>query len=175
MSYIQKLLVASPQITGPIFQSSVIFVYEDTDLGTAGLVLNKPSSFSIVELARLNDLNYMGPEMIYKGGPVNDQAIIMLHTDDWYCSSTMQVGDGFAVTSDKMMLEKLVDGNTPEQWRIFSGVAAWQKGQLDFEIKRKDWLVTDATQHVVFDVDKTTQWQHAINLCSKNVFDNFFG
>ncbi len=175
MNYSNKLLVAMPQLSDPMFQSSVVFVYEDTSVGTAGLVLKKPRSFSIVELSKVNDFENLGPERIDKVGPCNEQAIIKLHTDEWYCNSTMQVGNGFAVTSDKMMLEKVVLGNTPEKWRIFSGVAAWQKGQLDFEIKRKSWMITEPNSSVVFDIDKTAQWQEAINLCSKSVFDGFFG
>lgn len=174
MDYTGKLLVSTPQTTDPMFSSSVILVYENTSVGTAGLVLNKPSHFSLVELARLNQFQYLGPEMIYKGGPVNDQAIIMLHTDEWYCHSTMQIGNGLAITSDKMMLEKVVQGNRPNDWRIFSGIAAWQKGQLDFEIKKNTWMVTDCNLNTVFSTDKRQQWQAAINLCSKDAFSSFF-
>ena len=175
MDYTGKLLVAMPQLNDPIFASSVVLIYEDTKVGTAGLVLNKPSNFSLVELARLNNYEYLGPEMLYKGGPVNDQAIIMLHSDEWYCESTMQFGQGLAITSDKMMLEKVVTGNSPDYFRIFSGVSAWQKGQLNFEIKRKSWMITDWNIDVVFGTDKQHQYQSAINLCSRDAFSSFFG
>lgn len=174
MKYENTLLIATPSLNCPTFGQSLVYVYEDTQKGTVGLVLNKPSTFAVSKMAQINGLEYIGAEMVYKGGPVNDQAIIMLHTDDWYCSNTLQVGNGLAITSDKMMLDKLVMGNKPKQWRVFAGVAAWQPGQLEHEIKvKKSWLTARVNRDIIFDLEGTRQWHAGIELCGSQVFSNY--
>ena len=107
MSYLGKLLVAHPMIND-FFHRSVVFIYQDDAQGTLGLVLNKPTKVPIKQVILERNMNYSGPEHLYKGGPVNESAVILLHEDGWYASNTLQIhGTGLAITSDQTMMQKL--------------------------------------------------------------------
>jgi putative transcriptional regulator len=170
-----KLLVAHPMLND-FFHRAVIFVYQDDPKnGTAGLVLNKPTRITVNEITSERGLAYGGTEHVYKGGPVNDTAVIMLHEDQWYGSNTMQIGNsGLAITSDNVMMEKLSMGNAPLAWRMCMGIAGWSPGQLSQELNsRYGWLTCDANPSIVFAKDGERQWQKALQLCANQTIDQY--
>jgi putative transcriptional regulator len=173
-NYEGKLLVAHPKLTEGVFACSVIYVYQDNAAGTIGLVLNKPATWKIKDFLNSKGFDYIGSEVIYKGGPVNEQAIVMLHDDDWYSSNTMQIGAGLAISSDIVMLEKISTDNISGQWRLFAGVAAWAPGQLEREMRSPlGWQVAVPDRSIVFDRDGERQWNKAIQLCSQQLIDQY--
>lgn len=175
MSYKGKLLVAHPNLSEGIFSRSVILVYQDDGSGTMGLVLNKPTQWKVSQLLHEKGLLYEGTEHVYKGGPVNEQALILLHDDQWYSSNTMQIGNNLAITSDVLMMQKLSDSNGPDKWRMFAGIAGWSPGQLQMELKSKQgWLTCNANDNIVFDKDGERQWNKAIQMCANQMINHFF-
>ena len=139
-----------------------------------GILLNKPTSWKVKDFLASKNYDYIGSEVIYKGGPVNEQAIVLLHDNDWYSSNTMQVGADLAISSDVLMLEKLSMSNTPKQWRLFAGVAAWAPGQLDREMRSPvGWQVATPDSSIIFDRDGERQWNKAIQLCSQQLIDQY--
>lgn len=173
MNYKGKLLVAHPMLTD-FFNRAVIFVYKDDKSGTAGLVLNKPTKYTVRELIAENSLIYEGKEHIYKGGPVTEQAIFMLHTDDWYSQSTTQVGKGLAITSDNFMIQKLSLSQKPTLWRMCAGISGWAPGQLQKEIDSQyGWLTCDADASIVFAKDGERQWNRALEMCANQTINQY--
>ena len=113
-----KLLVAHPNLTG-FFSRTIILIYQDDPKnGISGLVLNKPTQVTVKQIVEDRGFGYDGTEHMYKGGPLNDQAILMIHEDQWYSGNTMQIGNGLSITSDNLMIEKMSMNNTPRQWRM---------------------------------------------------------
>ena len=39
---------------------------------------------------------------------------------------------------------------------------------------QEGWLVTDPTERLLFDYDGNTQWEKAVEVCSKNTIAKFF-
>ena len=175
MSYKGKLLVSHPMFTSNFFSRTVIYVYRDDHTGTTGLILNKPTKYTVKELLIENSLGYDGKEHIYKGGPVTEQAIFMLHTDDWYSSTTKQISKSLAITSDDFMLQKLSIDQTPIRWRMFAGICGWAPGQLKTEIDSQyGWLTCDADDNIVFAKDGERQWNQALQKCANQTIDSYF-
>lgn len=177
MNYKGKLLVATPELTrDPTFKRSVVYVYEHNDDIVIGLILNKHSGYKINEVVRVHgDMFDHGEEKLYKGGPVSPQSVILLHTDEWYSSNTMQIGNGLAVSSDELMFEKLAMGNEPTNHRLLAGVSSWHPSQLEREIiDWKAWLVADADPELFFFKDGDEQWNKALIISSQQMFDQYF-
>jgi len=176
MSYKGKLLVAHPNLKEGIFARSVILIYQDDPQnGTLGLMLNKPTTWKLRTLLEEKNMSYEGSEYIYKGGPVNENAIIMLHEDNWYCSNTTQVGNGLAMTSDILMMEKLSMQNKPVTWRMFAGMCGWAPSQLIRELSSPNgWLTCDINDSIVFDKDGERQWNSAVQMCATQKIDSYF-
>jgi putative transcriptional regulator len=156
-NYEGKLLVAHPNL-GNFFHRTVIFVYQDDEnSGTLGLVLNKPTRITVADV-------------------VTENAVFLLHEDQWYGSNTMQIGNsGLAITSDNVMMEKLSMGNYPLGWRMCTGVAAWRPGQLQQEMSSiHGWLTCDANRAIVFNKDGDRQWNNSLQLCANQKIDSYF-
>ena len=73
-----QLRVAGPDPLDPNFRRSVLLVGEHGDEGAMGVILNRPSPVSVADavppLAELVD----DAELVYVGGPVQPQAIVVL-------------------------------------------------------------------------------------------------
>jgi len=115
------------------------------------------------------------------GGPVNTQAISMIHDDEWYSSNTYLLQRGLAVSSDEFMVDKMSTGNTPQRFRFFNGLSSWGPGQLRAEMNgtfpyrtSNGWLTMPANRAIVFEYDGEKQWEKALELCTKKLVDTWF-
>ena len=181
MDYTGKLLISPPANYDDFFERSVIYVYDQNSENTTGVIVNKPSNRSLRELCQFNGIKYNGREKIYIGGPVNPSALIMLHSDDWACSNTIDLHDSWRISSDQTMLQRLVDGDRPQYWRLFLGMCGWTSGQLEGEIsgippwsRSQSWLITDPTPAIMFHRTPDKAWKTAIENCSQDMIDSFF-
>ena len=169
-----RCLMSTPQIEDPLFGQSVVLVYEQQDKGIAGLVLNKKGIHTTAEIARKHGYTLSGlPDPIYVGGPVNPNAIIMLHTTDWSSSNTMHINKDLAVSSDNLMMQRYLNGDQPKGLRFFSGCAVWTEPQLRNEMNNHYWMVSDLTVHQVFDYNAASQWQLALENAAKSAVDSY--
>jgi len=177
-NYRGKLLVARPHVMrDPTFAESVVYIYEQRDNMVLGLVLNKPTKMSIADLQSMRGISNSGAsESLYKGGPVSEQSLLLLHTDEWQSTNTLPVGNNLCLSSDELMLDKLADGNLPNGYRLMSGMASWSQPQLFTEInKHKAWLVIDPNITIFFDSDDGNgQWKKAIQLASSRIVESLF-
>jgi putative transcriptional regulator len=175
VSRVGQCLIARPSVDAGFFAKTVVFIYEDTPAGTAGIVLNKPSNLWLHDLARNAGRDYpKGINCVYAGGPVNSRAVMMLHSAGWFSSNTLDTGTGIAISSDTVMLDKLLDNNTPRHFRLVAGASVWAGGQLDLEIQRNNWLVTPLSENLIFGLDGETQWNSAIEAAGKVFVQSYF-
>jgi putative transcriptional regulator len=178
---IGTVLVAPPAQEDEFWASSVVFIYEQNATSVVGLVVNKPTDRTLAELADHHGIEYYGDEILYAGGPVNPAALVMLHTDDWHCGNTMQIGDGYRVSSDKNMLKRLCSGDRPRKWRLFLGMSGWTPTQLQGEMlgsppwnKKTAWLTASADENIIFGQNPDTIWKKGIDSAAANMVQNYF-
>ena len=178
-AYKGNLLVATPVLNhNVVFHQSVVYLYDENPQGQVmGVILNKPSKFKISSLGSLKDIPFdpaLDLKYVHKGGPVSDTSVILLHTNEWVSSNTLNAENELSITSDLLMIEKLATGNEPKGWRMFAGMSVWGLDQLDNEINNQHaWLVCDPTSSNVFDFDEEEQWLKALELCSQQMLSNY--
>lgn len=181
MDYTGQLLIARPRNRDRFFKRSVILIYESNRAGTIGLILNKPSNYKVQTLIANHNLIYMGPEYCYQGGPVNDKALILVHSNEWYCENTLKVNDQFSVTSHKDMFKRIAMSQAPRRWRLCAGISAWSDDQLEGEMNgvspwnlEHSWLTANANESIIWDYDGDEQWNRAIELSSQQMIHTYF-
>ena len=183
MSRVGKILIAHPNLPeSTAFYRTVIYIYQDNHAGTVGLVLNRPSDFTVQELCLDKGIDYSATNrLMYLGGPVSKTSLVLLHSDDWHSGNTVSAGPGLLVSSDDQMLERLAMGDYPAYWRIFAGISAWTPQQLDLELSgefpyrpENSWLIANANDSILFDYDGDKQWKQAVELCCNQMFDRYF-
>jgi|TARA_B100001013_G_scaffold338288_1_gene259120 putative AlgH/UPF0301 family transcriptional regulator len=178
-TYKGKLLVATPVLNhNVVFHQSVVYIYDENPQGQAcGVILNKPSQFKISSLGSLKDIPFdpqLDLKYVHKGGPVSDTSVILLHTNEWVSTNTLNASNQLSITSDLLMIEKLATGNEPKGWRMFAGMSIWGLDQLDNEINNQHaWLMCDPVATNVFDYDEEEQWLKALELCSQQMLSNY--
>lgn len=184
MSKVGQILIAHPGLPEhDFFYKSVIFIYSDTSDSTLGLVLNKKSKTSVKEICYSRGVLWPdGITRCHIGGPISPSSLIMLHTNNWSSTNTLEVGKSdYSVTSDDLMFEKMSAGDQPVYWKMCLGVAAWQPGQLQLELNGKfpyrpenSWLMAEPNDSIMFEYEGEDLWIKATELSSRQMLNSYF-
>jgi putative transcriptional regulator len=175
-----SLLVAHPLMKPNLFSKSVVLIIESHNRLCKGLIVNKKSPYFVKDVLADCAESYVGQSTLYKGGPINSSAMIMLHSNEWYSANTMQVGKELAISSDHTMVEKLSEDNNPYQYKIIAGVSQWAEAQLRNEFTstaehKPYWLTLNKYDtELLFDLDVDSVWDMAIDYYSQNMYDQYF-
>jgi putative transcriptional regulator len=154
------LLVASPTLTDPNFRRTVILIGEHSDEGAMGVVLNRPSPVSVAEaVPPLADL-VEDQDLVYVGGPVQPQAIVVLGDFEHPERAGSVVLGSIGFLPAEIAPDE--DLGPLSRVRVFAGYAGWSPGQLEDEIDDDAWIVAAASPDDVFTDDSDGLWAHVL-------------
>lgn len=176
-----KLLVAPPNIIDKRFQNNVILVVKHGAGGAWGVSLNKPiANLDIAQVYDKFDINPIVTGKVYRGGPVNHSGIHVVHSSDYMNAMTVPVTSRISVSSNLDTLDDIARGYGPRNFRFVLGVCTWAPGQLEGEMRgeppwSKDlsWLVTDATEELIFGSEDSDQWNDSVGVVASNTVRNW--
>jgi putative transcriptional regulator len=154
------LLIAEPMMTDPNFRRSVILLCEHNDEGSFGLILNRALTYHLGEVLEYNSA-FDTP--LYLGGPVEHNTLHVLHQDK-SMPRAIRVAEGVYWGGDFDIIEEMLEQGQieEEKMRFFVGYAGWSAGQLEEEIARKDWIVTQTDTEIVFDLSPDDLWRQVL-------------
>ena len=81
----------------------------------------------------------------------------ILHSADYEVDGTQQVSSGIALTFSSEVLVDIALGQGPRRSLIIFGYSGWGPAQLEGELARGDWTVTDADPDLVLGTDPREQ------------------
>lgn len=169
MNLIGNLIISPPSVKGNFWYKTVAMIVEHHNIGSIGIVLNKRSNFTINELGEQLDLDFDIPGYVYIGGPVNQNSISLLHSNEWCCDNTLKLNEYFSLSSSKEIMQKFEKNDLPKKWRLFFGICGWQPNQLLNEInglepvdKNTSWCIAQSNPDLVFNYDSKSQWNKAL-------------
>lgn len=153
-----KLLVATPPLTDPNFDRSVVYILEHTPDGAVGVVLNRPLDEDPPgELMTWSPL-MSHPDTLFAGGPVDEGALIALaRLEGPVDGAWSQVTDGLG--SIDLMLDPDEVAASVLDLRVFRGYSGWGPEQLDDELAEGSWMVLAAELSDVFSASPTNLWR----------------
>lgn len=172
-NYRGYLLAAHPKRVEPYLRKGVMLILDHDSTGAVGLQINKPFSNNISLNTVMQNMGMGVPldqdQPLYNGGPERSNRIHVIHTLDWYSSSTSKVNDEIGVSNDISVLAALSEGHGPEHFRVIAGYTKWLPGHLNSEILGEDpwdinhtWTFIPATSNVLFESDTIDQWHNII-------------
>jgi putative transcriptional regulator len=141
-----QFLIAMPGMVDTDFAGSVIYLFEHTERGAMGLVVNRPTEVNLgtlfdkielkLEIAPLLD------QPVYFGGPVQIERGFVLHEPNPLIaySSSLVIPGGLTMTTSKDVLEAVACGSGPRDFLMTLGYAGWGAGQLEEEITLNGWM-----------------------------------
>lgn len=158
-------LIAGKSLRDPNFFKSVVLIVEHGGGGAMGVVINRPSGITVSQALKKNfELPETG-DMVYVGGPVERNALFILHNAEDLNSAEAPLLDGLFVGSSPEAFESVVrraaDGDPELKLRIYFGCAGWAPDQLEGELARNDWLVCPARGDLVFHPEPYAVWDLA--------------
>ncbi len=151
-----QLLVASPSLLDPNFRRTVVLVGEHGDEGAMGVILNRPSAVTVGDAVPPLAELVPPPELVHVGGPVQQQAIVVLgEFDDPSLAAAIVLGSiGFLPGE----IEDATELGGLGRVRVFAGYAGWGPGQLEDELAEEAWIVVEAEPEDVFARDPDQLW-----------------
>jgi len=152
-------LVASPNLNDPNFRQTVVLICDYGPEGTLGLIVNRPTQFLLSEalpkLSVLKGTSYL----LFLGGPVQPNGILMLFRVAEKPVDTRQVLDGVYLGGNMDTLERVITQPKPtETFRAYAGYAGWAPGQLEFEMAVGSWATVKADPASIFEKDAANLW-----------------
>ena len=168
-----QFLIAMPGMADPNFAGTVIYLFEHTDRGAMGLVVNRPTEVDLAALFDKIDLKLeiapLANQPVYFGGPVQIERGFVLHepnADSQYRSSLIVPG-GLTMTTSKDVLEAVATGAGPRKFLMTLGYAGWSAGQLEEEISLNGWMNVPLSRQqmteIIFDTPVSQRYERTMS------------
>ena len=161
-------LIATEKMRDNRFEKTVIAMLENDKDGAWGFVINKPMGSLPIALLIDPSLNTSEErEELYKvsipvfwGGPVETKKIFVLHSKEYQSDSTNNYGN-VSISQDYNILFEIAKNKGPEKSLVIFGYSGWGSGQLEGEMERDHWILSDIDLDITFDKDSNTKWNKA--------------
>jgi putative transcriptional regulator len=154
-SLVGQLLISSSSLVDPNFRRTVVLMTHHDEEGAVGLVLSRPSELRIVEaVPDLGDLPY-ADEVVYIGGPVQPEAVVVLVELDEPLDDAEPIVGGVTYMPPNSDPDEL----GAIRARVFAGYSGWGPGQLEAELDEPAWIVAPAEAGDVFAADPDALWR----------------
>ena len=147
LSLKNQFLLAMPGLAGTYFGDSLTLICEHNDEGAMGIIVNRPSSVTLIELMTQLGIDKGGTpveRIVMEGGPVGGERGFILHSEDGRFEGSLALGHGVMLSSAREVLEAIAAGEGPEDYLVALGYAGWDAGQLEGEVADNAWLTCPA-------------------------------
>ena len=160
-------LIAMPALENSWFEKTVIYLVEDNEHGSMGLVINLPNKLDVKDLLDHFELPIpTGADFLDKtvliGGPVDLERGFILHQSNGDWKSSMQLPDNLSMTVSEDFLEALSGNQEPDKFIVCLGFAGWEPGQLAQEIQDNSWLTIPYNESLLFETPVEKRWEVAL-------------
>ena len=164
----EHFLIATEKMKDDRFKKTVITMLENDKDGAWGLVINKrlgtmpiallidPALNTSEEREKLFKINIP----VFWGGPVDIKEIFILHSVEYQSGTTRKYGN-ISISQDYNILFDIAESKGPEKSLVIFGYSGWGSGQLEGEMERDHWILSDIDLDIIFDEDSNTKWNKA--------------
>ena len=157
------LLLSMPQLQDPNFARSVVLLCDYLPEGAFGLVLNRPTDEAARAMVRLVPPIEGGNDLpLCTGGPVEPDRGWVLTAEEPIEPEYRTIVEGIYLSSSPVLLRRVLETRPAPRARVLAGYAGWGPGQLDAELERSSWLMSDVSTDLVFDVEPRLMWETAL-------------
>ena len=97
--------------------------------------------------------------LLFSGGPVQQNQVLLLYRLVEKPTDTHHVFDGVYLGGDVEVVERLlIEAHGTESFRAYMGYSGWSPGQLENEMKTGSWITLPADPTVVFEKEPAQVW-----------------
>ena len=175
-----KILIAMPNITDPLFSKTLIYIIEHGNHGASGFIINKKiDKDKYVFHPQTNDnekINLLElSNHLFLGGPVLSKNCI-IHSSIYNSPNSILISKNISITNLDFPFLKKIQSEKDIKHKIIIGYSGWSPGQIEKEISQGDWLAYKGTNKLIFNKDSRTSWAKVIkSIGIDNVANGNFG
>jgi putative transcriptional regulator len=156
-------LIASPHLRDPNFRQTVVLMCEHGTGGSLGLVINRRTDQHIMEVLPQATGLHEKVGLVYSGGPVQKDNLLILHRILGEVPESQPIFDGVCLGGDLMVLEQVsAEGGPDDVIRVYMGYSGWAPGQLQMELATGSWIILPADLQLVFARDPQLIWPRIV-------------
>ena len=155
--YFGKLLIASPKLDQTVFGRSVVYVIQDNEDATVGVILNRPADENVKQAWQGMVGEDVKNGMISIGGPIPGP-VVALHQNQ--SAAEISLPNGIYTSASEGNLQFLAH-QQDAPFHVFFGLSGWQAGQLAEEVNNGNWLSVPQMDDLLFR-NSTDLWSEAL-------------
>lgn len=167
------LLIAEPFLKDEYFSHAVICLVEYAMGGTAmGIVMNRSTAYTLQGLVK--DVTRKKDIPIFCGGPMSCDRLYFVHTLGDIIPDAKEIKPGLFIGGDFQAMLGYVNAGYPIEGyiRFFIGYSGWSREQLDEELHKRVWAVTESADYAqLLTAQEDSYWHRAV----RNMGNNFRG
>jgi putative transcriptional regulator len=155
-------LVAAPELGDPNFAQTVVLVAFPEDGGPIGVILNRPTPFTLAKLFPDEPALKTRNDPVSFGGPVKLQALMFLYRSERATEGALSILGDLYLSGNGDVLHKLLERPASSFIRYYVGYAGWAPGQLEAEISVGGWYVVPADLETILNADPRRIWKQLL-------------
>lgn len=161
------IIIAGRNLHDPNFSHTVILITEYDDLGTTGLIINRPVKTPAKKIFPAISQVTAHAGNLYIGGPIGFNDLqILVESKAHFQKTVALAGDIYLIKNPRGFNDLTRHAAAGMKVKILAGYAGWGIGQLETEIMRGDWYIWRADSRIVFSKNPETVWDELIELVS---------
>lgn len=154
-----SFLISKPSfVDGGIFEESVVFLLEDGDEGSFGIILNKDTGKNLGEVDKSFSEGALAEVPLFIGGPIEKEKISLAV---WQDDGSERGCFSFGVDAEKV--GKMLEEEEDVEVVAFMGFSVWSSGQLQKEMDSNFWIVAEADIGLYTETDTEDIWSLMLN------------
>ena len=140
--------------------NQAVFIYEHGSRGTCGVILERPSAFTMGETSP--NIGVFSPNTLFMGGGSGEDTALMFHKYD-LSGYSKYIGGGIYLGGIREARQLLEERKAhPKDFKFIFNNVQWQPGQLEQEIAEGRWDVVRIPLDMVLRQDITgSLWNQA--------------
>lgn len=171
-----RILVASSQLDGSIFEKALVFVCAHDEEGAVGVMFNRPISQIFLNdlVKKLNIKKKFAihrKHTIFLGGPFDQKRMVILSANKHQQKLFKQHAQLTLYNDSTEFFKDVVAGVNKDKFIICRGFCSWAPGQLEQEVRENSWLVVEASLNIIFSKQPQKEWTKIVKKLGINDFD----
>lgn len=156
-----RILVSEPLSRDGFFGRSVVLITEHNEKGSMGFILNKPTK---ILLGHFLDSFKKYKIPLFVGGPVATDTLHFIHTTGGKIRNAVKISKDLYWDGNVNELHGLIERGDilPSDLKFFIGYSGWDFEQLENEIKKNFWVVTEMSAKNILNYKTDNLWEKAI-------------
>ena len=158
------ILVAKPELSDPLYGSTILVVTPVGGDQHAGFIINRPTNVRLGELFPQDGASQKVVDPVYLGGPLSSEVLFALvERKQSPGAKSFELMPGLYAAVDEETVDSIIRTES-EHARFVAGLVVWQGGELRREIERGVWYVLAPDAHLAVGEPAQGLWEELVRV-----------